>query len=120
MAIGKKLLLDTAANETQLEVDGITYTLRYGFDAIAVFEQTSGFNPVTEAFKPTIMNFITLLYVGLMAHHPDIQLDAIKSWFNEKTSKELCIFAWESFYGSLPQPAEATEGEAAPVDPLPA
>ncbi len=112
----KKLVLDTGARETVFAIDGVDYTLRYNFQAIAGFEEGTGINPAVSTIPPTVYNFMCLLYAGLRAHHPGLTIETVEAWFNETTSPALCKLAWESFYGSLPDEKPA-EGEEAPDPP---
>jgi hypothetical protein len=105
-------VLDSAARETEFVVDGETYRLRYNFDAIAGFEEGTGINPALEPVSPTIYNFMSLLYAGLRAHHPEVTIEIVMGWFNETNSAELCKIAYESFYGALPEPKKDEGGEA--------
>jgi hypothetical protein len=105
-------VLDSAARETEFTVDGVTYRLRYNFDAIAGFEEGTGINPAIESIPPTILNFMSLLYAGLRAHHPEVTIETVQSWFNEETSAQLCKLAYESFYGTLPEPKTVEEKDA--------
>ncbi len=100
---GKRTVINTVASETELEVGGEIYRLRYDFDAIAGFEEGTGINPVIESIPLTLYNLMCLLYAGLHAHHPDVTIQVVQSWFNEKTAGDLCKVTLESFYGSLPE-----------------
>ena len=106
--------IDFAAGEKRLTVFGEEYTLRYGFTAIAGFEEGTGVNPAVDPMPPTLFNFMCLLYAGLSEYHPEVSIETVQSWFNEETSADLCRFAWESFYGALP---EKKKGDSPPNPP---
>jgi len=110
-------VLDSVARETEFIVDGHTYRLRYGFQAIAGFEEGTGINPAIQPVPPTIFNLMCLLYAGLSEHHPEVKIDQVKAWFNEATSQHLCKIAWESFFGTLPEPKPEADQETQPTDP---
>lgn len=112
MAKKKIAALDSAARETEFVIDGATYRLRFGFDAIAGFEEGTGINPAITSVPPTIFNLMCLLYAGLRAHHPEVTIETVQSWFTDQTSSELCTIAWESYYGSLPDPKTASDKDA--------
>ena len=62
----KRLVLDVIAQESELSINGRIYKLRFGFEALAAFEESMGFNPVVQKFVPSLVNFVALLYVGLL------------------------------------------------------
>jgi hypothetical protein len=98
------LRIDTAASEKEFVIDGETYRLRYGFDAIAGVEEGTGINPALGDFKPTFFNLMCLLWAGLRAHHPTITIDMVKTWFvNQDSALALSKLAWESFFGAVPK-----------------
>jgi hypothetical protein len=116
MNTNKLPTIDTAASETEFVVDGKTYRLRYNIEAIQTFEKGVGFNPVYEDFKPTIANFSVLLFVGMLAHQPDINLETVQSWFfNKPAVAALTRIASQSFFGSAPE--VALDGEENQPDP---
>ena len=108
----KMISIDTAARETEISIDGKVYRLRYNFDAIAGFEEGTGVNPALQPIPPTLYNFMCLLYAGLRAHHSDVTIEVVESWFNDQTATDLCKAAWESFYGSLPAPKSGHKEDA--------
>ncbi len=108
MLTRKRTALQSAARDMNFEMDGVTYTLHYGFDAIAAFEEAFGVNPATTKVAPTLLNLATLLYVGLL-HYPDMKLNTVQGWFNQDTADELCATAWYAFYGALPVPEKSEE-----------
>lgn len=112
----KRTVIDLAAKETELVVNGETYKIRYNFDALAGFEEGTGINPAIQPISPTLFNLMCLLYAGLHQHHPDLAIETVKSWFNESASEELCKVAWESFYGAL-RKSDTDKGDA-PPNPL--
>jgi hypothetical protein len=116
MSDKKILVLDSVARETEFTIDGVTYRLRYGFEAIAGFEEGTGIGPAIQPVPPTIYNFMCLLYAGLQAHHPEVTIETVQGWFNESTSAALGELAYKSFYGTLPESKQAEE-EALPNPP---
>jgi hypothetical protein len=112
----KMLVLDSAARETEFIVDGETYRLRFNFEAIAGFEEGTGINPISEPIPPTTFNIMCLLYAGLQAHHSEITMETVESWFNDQNGVQLGKVAFEAFYGSLPEP-KAKDEDGTP-DPL--
>jgi len=105
-------VIDIAAREKEIVIGDVTYRLRYNFNAIAGFEEGTGINPAIQPIPPTLYNFMCLLYAGLRAHHPEVTIDVVMEWFNEANAAELCKLAYESFYGTLPEPKKDEGGEA--------
>lgn len=103
MKDGSMPVLDSAARETEFKVDGVTYTLRHTLISIAGFEAGTGILPATEAIPPTVSNMLCLLYAGLRAHHSDVTMETVSSWFTPDTMDELCAVAWKSFYKTKPK-----------------
>jgi hypothetical protein len=113
----KLVVIDSTARETSLTVNGKNYLLRYSFEAIAGFEEGTGINPAIQTIPPTTQNLMFLLFAGLRAHHPEISIETVASWFNEESAGALCKVAWESFYGTLPEPEKKTTADESPNPP---
>jgi|ERR1035437_545263 hypothetical protein len=104
------LRIDTAASEKEFVIDRKTYRLRYGFDAIAGVEEGTGINPALGSYEPTFFNLMCLLWAGLRAHHPEVTIDTVKTWFVDQDSAlALSKLAWESFFGAVPKSAAKEE-----------
>jgi hypothetical protein len=116
MSFGKKVVLDQAAKETEFEIDGSTYTLRFNFAAISNFEAGTGINLGIQSMPPTAFNFLCLLYAGLGAHHPELPMRTVEAWFDENRAGPLCKLAWEAYYGPLKEQSEAPSEN--PQNPL--
>ncbi len=108
--------INPIAPDYEFTVEGKRYKLRFDFTAIAVFESSMGFNPIVRGIGTEPMTLIVLLYVGLLANHPDITLDQVQSWFTSITAAPLYSIVLKAFRGSIP---EAEDGAAkASADPM--
>jgi hypothetical protein len=110
----KIAMFDSAARETEMGMDGVTYRLRYGIDAISGFEEGTGILPAVEKIKPTVFNMACLLFAGLHAHHPEVAMETVKGWFNADNMDDLCVFVWQSFYKTIPEQKGAADGAPDP------
>jgi len=105
--------LDEINEKAVLFVDGESYRIHYDLDAIEMFYQVFGINPVIEGIGLGPVRLAVLLWCGLLRHRPTIEADTVKAWFTPRTMAQLgdgTARAWSLF---LPKPSR----EGAKADP---
>lgn len=106
-------VVDKLTEETTLSVDDKIYRILYDFRAVSVFYRGTGVNPILESIGTDPFRFSMLLYVGLLAHQPDIDPETVKGWFHPRHMLALCKGTWDAFQLQTSDPEE----EKKPADP---
>jgi len=100
------------------EVDGVTYTAEWDFNALAIAEKLTGTNlflTVLDFSRVNATQFRALLFAAISKHHPGITLEAAGLLITPKTIRVITnalLRAWADV-----QPDEIEDGGDKPVNP---
>lgn len=108
--------IDHTFPEVSFKIAGVTYSLRYDFEAIGIFQHATGINLIADRFELNALNLIALLNAGLHRFHPEIEFKQIEGWINVKSAQALWQLALQGLKESLPEP-KAIETESPDADP---